>query len=45
MDNENCCPTTAGGNKTITNGNEQDVLDRVVQIPARAEGAQEAEFH
>lgn len=38
-------PVTTGGNSTIINGNEQDALDAVVQVPARAEGAQESEFH
>lgn len=44
MDNENCCLTT-GGNSTLTNGNEQDTLNRVVMIPARIEGAQDGDFH
>ncbi|MFD3531987.1 hypothetical protein [Streptomyces sp. NPDC058664] len=43
---DNCEPTTSGGNSTITNGNEQDTLDRcVTEVPRRAEGAQDADFH
>lgn len=45
MDKDCCDPRTAGGNDTITNGHEQEPLDRMVQIPSRAEGAQDSEFH
>lgn len=46
MDNQEHCPTkTAGGNSTITNGDEQEPLNRVVQIATRDEGSQEAEYH
>jgi len=44
MDN-GCDPRTAGGNNTITNGSEQEPLNRIVEIPTRTEGAQDAEFH
>lgn len=45
MDNEKCHPTTTGGNSTITNGNEQPVLDDCVLIPTRTEGMQDSEAH
>ena len=46
MDNRDCCPTTAGGDSTITNGDEAEVLPRTTQgIATRDEGSQEAEFH
>lgn len=38
-------PVTTGGNSTVSNGNEQDALDTVVQVPVRTAGAQEGEFH
>lgn len=44
-DNENCCPTGNGGNSTITNQDEQQILDRVPQIPVRTEGMQEPGRH
>lgn len=45
MDEKNCCPTTAGGNSTVTNGDEQEPLKRVVEISTRTEGAQDSEMH
>ena len=45
MDNKDCCPTTAGGNSTVTNGDEQEPLNRIVEIPTRIEGAQDSEMH
>lgn len=45
MDNQHCQPTTSGGNSTITNGDEQQPLKDCVMIPARAEGAQDQDFH
>lgn len=42
---DNCEPLTSGGNSTITNGDEQDALDKCVQIPSRTEGAQDGELH
>lgn len=46
MDNQEHCPTTtAGGNSTITNGDEQQTLNRIPEIPSRVEGPQDAEFH
>ncbi|WP_261994345.1 hypothetical protein [Streptomyces sp. t39] len=43
---DNCEPTTTGGDTTIRNGDEQQVLDAcVARVPQRAEGAQEQDFH
>lgn len=44
-DNEDCCPTGDGGNSTLTNQNEQTILDRAPMIPARTEGGQDSQFH
>lgn len=44
MDNDKC-PTTAGGDSTITNGDEQQPLNDFVRIPARVEGGQDEDFH
>lgn len=38
-----CEPTTQGGNSTITNGDEAELL--CCDIPTRAEGTQESECH
>lgn len=45
MAGEKCDPTGDGGNSTLTNQDEQLILDRVVQIPARTEGMQDSEAH
>lgn len=46
MDNEECCPTTVGGNITIINGDEAEPLVRTTQgLPVRAEGMQEPGRH
>lgn len=46
-DNEHCCPPlTDGGNSTLTNGDEQEPLDKCVMIPTRTvEGGQDGDFH
>lgn len=45
MDNEHC-PTGDGGNTTIVNQDEAEILQRTTQgVATRAEGAQEGEFH
>jgi hypothetical protein len=45
MAHENPEPTGDGGNSTITNQDEQTILDRVPQIPVRTEGMQEPGRH
>lgn len=42
---KDCEPRTSGGNQNIVNGNEQDCLDRVVQVSVRTEGKQDGELH
>lgn len=42
---DECEPTGDGGNSTLTNQNEREILDDCVLIPARAEGAQDQDFH
>lgn len=42
---DKCEPTGDGGNSTITNQDEQTILDRCTQIPSRIEGAQDGELH
>lgn len=46
MENEKCCPTTSGGNTTIVNGDEAEVLVRTTQgLQTRSEGMQEPGKH
>lgn len=46
MDEYGKRPTGYGGNSTIANQDEAEILYRTTQmIPTRAEGAQEQEFH
>ncbi|MEW1547525.1 hypothetical protein [Streptomyces tsukubensis] len=46
MDDEKHCPKGPGGNTTLVNNDEAEILERTTQgIPMRAEGAQEGEFH
>lgn len=46
MDNEQCCPVGPGGNSTLTNQDEQQILDRTTQgLAVRAEGMQEPGRH
>jgi hypothetical protein len=46
MDNAQCCPTGTGGNSTITNQDEQEILNRTMQMPkVRVEGMQDSEAH
>lgn len=44
MDDKDCCPTGSGGNSTITNQNEAEILVRTTQgLPTRTEGMQSPE--
>lgn len=46
MDNEKCCPVGPGGDSTLTNQDEQEILTRTTQgCPTRAEGMQESGHH
>lgn len=45
MDDRHCAPLTSGGNNTLTNGNEQDPLNKCVVVPTRTEGGQDGQFH
>jgi hypothetical protein len=46
MDNEQCCPVGPGGNTTIINQDEQEILTRTTQgCGVRAEGMQESGRH
>lgn len=41
MDDKDCCPTGDGGNSTITNQDEAEILVRTTQgMTVRAEGMQ-----
>ncbi|MFD5107129.1 hypothetical protein [Streptomyces cinereoruber] len=43
---EKCSPAGPGGNTTLINADERKILDRcVAEVPSRAEGAQEGDFH
>lgn len=43
---EKCCPEGPGGNSTLTNQDEQEILTRTTQgCPTRAEGMQEPGRH
>ncbi|MGK5530860.1 hypothetical protein [Streptomyces sp. URMC 129] len=48
MDANHCEPTGNGGNGTLINQDEQQILNRTAEHAntlARTEGAQEGEFH
>jgi hypothetical protein len=46
VDNEKYCPTGPGGNTTLTNQDEQEILDRTIQgFTVETVGAQDAELH
>jgi hypothetical protein len=46
MHDDKCCPVGPGGNSTITNQDEAEILVRTTQGPAvRAEGMQEPGRH
>jgi len=46
MSDEKCCPVGPGGNSTITNGDEAEILVRTTQgLQTRSEGMQEPGKH
>jgi hypothetical protein len=46
MDDKQCCPVGPGGNSTITNQDEQEILTRTTQgCSVRTEGMQEPGRH
>ena len=43
---EKCCPVGPGGNTTLINQNEQEILDRTTQgLAVEAVGCQDGELH
>lgn len=43
---ERCCPKGNGGNSTLTNQDEREILERTsTSLPVRAEGKQDGECH
>lgn len=43
---ERCCPKGNGGNSTVTNQDERQILERTATtLPVRTEGTQEGQAH